>query len=214
MSVKDRPPAKRLRDEHAEATRAALIKTARELFAARGYADVSIEDISDGTRVTRGALYHHFADKKDLFRAVFEEVQRELVARVREAAEATAKKTAARSGPWTRLRRACHAYLDVCLDPRMQQIVVRDASGVLGWHTWCELDRAYGLGVLEEELARARDAGELAPQSLSATAHLLLGTLNTAATVVSQSHEPEVALAQVRGTIERLLLGLRKAARR
>jgi AcrR family transcriptional regulator len=194
---------KRLRDEHAEATQSALVKTARGLFATRPYADVSIDDISDKTRVTRGALYHHFKDKKDLFRAVFEEAQRELVERVRKAANAS-------DNPWERLRAACHAYLDVCLDPGMQQVVVRDATSVLGWNTWCELDRAYGLGILEDLLAEARDAGDLLPQSISATAHLLLGTLNTAATVVAESDNPTVALSQVRNTLERLLGGLRK----
>jgi AcrR family transcriptional regulator len=197
---------KRLRDEHAEATRSALVKTASALFAARPYADVSIDQISDTARVTRGALYHHFKDKKDLFKAVFEEAQRDLVERV-------TKEANARHHPWDRLHAACHAYLDVCLDPGMQQIVVRDATGVLGWSTWCELDRAYGLGLLEDLLAKARDAGQLVPKSINATAQLLLGTLHTAATVVSESDEPTAALSQVRNTLDGLLGGLRKLPR-
>src|SRR5437667_3847513 len=108
------------KEEYAAATRAALIAVARERFAARGYADVSIDEIVQGARVTKGALYHHFEDKQALFRAVVEAVELEVAARVRAIAGRADK-------PWPQLVAACHAFLDAYLDHDIQRIIVLDA---------------------------------------------------------------------------------------
>src|SRR3954463_6735668 len=91
------------RAEQAEGTRSALIEAARSLFAERGYADVATEEIVAAARVTRGALYYHFEDKRDLFRAVYAEADRELVERTIQAA-------AAESDPWQELLTGCDAF--------------------------------------------------------------------------------------------------------
>src|SRR5919199_3104486 len=102
--------SKTLKEEHAEATRAALVASARALFAERGYAAVSVEQIVRRARVTRGALYHHFEDKSDLFRAVFESVQRDLAQRLMDAASAQPDTA-------DHLEAGCHAFLDACTEP-------------------------------------------------------------------------------------------------
>jgi len=190
------------KEEYAAATRAALIEVARARFAERGYADVSIDEIAAGARVTKGALYHHFDDKQALFRAVVEAVEAGLATRVRAAALRHKK-------PWPQLVAACHAFLDAFLERDVQRIVVIDAPAVLGWKAWCEIDKQHGLGVLEERLAAARDAGVLAPQPIETAAQLVLGAINHAGRVIAEASDTEASRAQVGQTIERLLSGLR-----
>jgi AcrR family transcriptional regulator len=205
METKGRPQRERKsrREEYAEATRAALVETSRALFAARGYADVSIDEITEGTRVTRGALYHHFEDKRGLFRAVVEAVERDLTEEVR-------RKAREARDPWQQLRAGCDAYLDACMAIEVQRIIVLDAASVLGWRTWCEIDKRYGLGVFEELLAAVRDAGLLGLQSLETPAQLLLGVLNTGARVVAEATDKVAARRDVNETIDRLLSGFRR----
>jgi len=193
------------KEEYAEATRAALVDVARALFSSpeRGFAAVSIEEIVQGARVTRGALYHHFDDKQALFRAVLEGIESEIADRMQAAAE---KET----HPWEQVRAACQAYLDACLERDVQRIVVLDAPSVLGWGTWCEIDRRYGLGVLQKRLAAALAAQLIDPQPLEPVALLILGTLNTGGRVIAEAKQSSEARKQVGATIDRLLSGLRK----
>ncbi|OFX20888.1 MAG: hypothetical protein A2V77_24575 [Anaeromyxobacter sp. RBG_16_69_14] len=202
MDVKGGPQRERKtrRERVAEETRAALVGTARSLFAERGYADVSIDDITEGTGVTRGALYHHFEDKRELFRAVVEAVERDLTEEVR-------RKGQGPGDPWEQLRAVCEAYLDACLLPEVQRIIVLDAPPVLSWRVWCEIDKRYGLGVFEELLVNARDAGFLETKSVEMAAQLLLGALNTGARVVVDATDRPAARRSVLETVERLLAG-------
>jgi AcrR family transcriptional regulator len=204
MDVKAGPqPERRSRREQAgDATRAALVDASRALFAERGYAGVSIDDITERTRVTRGALYHHFEDKRDLFQAVVEVVERELTDEVR-------RRASQEREPWTRLRTACDAYLDACLSPEVQRIVVLDAPPVLSWRVWCEIDKRHGLGVFEEALGAARAAGLLSLPSVETGAQLLLGALNTGARVIADATAKPAARRDVGETIDRILSGFR-----
>ena len=198
--------ARTRKEEYAAATRAALLAVARELFAVRGFTDVSIDEIVHGARVTKGALYHHFDDKQALFRAVVEAIEAEIAGRVRAAA-------AKESKPWDQLVAACHAYLDACMDRDVQRIVVLDAASVLGWRLWCEIDKAFGLGILHERLAAALDAGLIEPQPLEPAAQLVLGALNVAGRVIAEADNAAASRAVVGATIDRLLSGLRTAKR-
>src|SRR5919197_3190604 len=125
------------RDTHAEATRHALISAGRQLFGRLGYAEVSVETIARRARVTTGALYHHFRDKKHLFRAAFDQVNAELMKQV-------AVDSAQGSDPWEQLIAGCDAWLDACRDRSIRQIVLIDAPSVLGWEEWRKLDAPYG----------------------------------------------------------------------
>lgn len=196
-------PAKSRKKEYAVATRAALVGVARDLFGDKGFAAVSIEEIVQGARVTKGALYHHFDDKQALFRAVLEAIESELADRMRAAAHAETHR-------WEQLRAACYAYLDACLERDVQRIVVLDAASVLGWHAWCEIDKRYGLGVLRERFDAAADAGLVDAQPLEAVAQLVLGALNVGGRVIAEAKNPKEARKQVGETIDRLISGLQK----
>jgi len=190
------------RAEQAEGTRAALIEAARPLFAERGFAGVGTEEIVAAARVTRGALYYHFEDKRDLFRAVFAETDRELV-------EGVAQVAIDEPDPWQRLIAGCDAFLDACVDPALQRIVFLDAPSVLGWREWHEAgEAASALGVVEFGLRSAVDAGVVAVSNVAVFAHLVLGALNEAGMFIAHSDDPPRARAEVGAAMLELLEGL------
>lgn len=198
-----RPPARpRRKAEQSEATQAALVAAARELFAQRGYGAVGTEEIVRAAGVTRGALYHHFGAKEDLFRAVYEEVEAELVQRI-----ATEAMTAA--DPLEALAAGAHAVLEACEDPAVQRIALIDAPSVLGWEAWREIGMRYGLGLVEATLQAAIDAGVLAPQPVRPLAHLLLGAIDEGAMLVARADDIAAARAEVSASIAGLLDALR-----
>lgn len=148
--------------------------------------------------VTRGALYHHFAGKDDLFRAVFEEVEQEVTERVARAAASTPE-------PLDALRRGCREFLDAALDPAVQRIVLVDAPAVLGWSTWRELEARYGLGLTTMGLQAAMDAGAIARQPLEPLAHMLLASLNEAALLVAGAGDANTTRAEVGQVVDHLI---------
>ena len=119
-------------DVRSEATRRRLVTAARTLFGARGYADVGTEEIVRAAGVTRGALYHQFRDKADLFAAVAEEVEAEIAERIAGAAGVEADPVGA-------LRAGARLFLDACAEPEVERIILLDAPAVLGWEAWRDL---------------------------------------------------------------------------
>ena len=190
------------RAEYAEATRQALIDAGRALFADRGFAATSTEEIVRNARVTRGALYHHFNGKAELFRAVVEELEQELVQQIMEAALSS-------PDPWGVMVRGCDAFLDSCLDPAVQRILLLDAPAVLGLQTWREIDARYSLGTTQQALQEVMDAGGLEPQPVEPLAHMLLGSLHEAAHYIADAPDPRAAREEVGRTLIRVLEGLR-----
>ncbi len=198
------------------ATRAELVATARQRFGAQGYAGVGTEEIVRAAGMTRGALYHHFADKRDLFAAVYEDLERELV-------EELGAIAAGARDPAHALRLGAGAFLDACLDPATQRIVLIDAPAVLGYERWREIAERYGLGIIEATLAAAVEAGQLPPQPVKPLAHMLLGALDEAGLFVARADDVAAARAEVGRSLDRLLDALlarppagrgRRAARR
>jgi AcrR family transcriptional regulator len=185
-----------------EATRAALVASARALFAERGYAAVGTEEIVARAGVTRGALYHHFGDKKDLMRAVLHDLSREL-------AEASATAALKETDQWRQILAAADAFLDACTDPALQRIMMTDAPSVLGWDEWREIDTQYGLGLVKASLENAMETGLIARQPVDPLAHLLVGALDEAAMYISRAADPEAARREMGDSIERMLAGLR-----
>jgi len=196
---------KRSKAEQSEQTQGALLKAARELFTEKGYADTATEEIVQRAGVTRGALYHHFRDKEELFQAAFEAAERELVETVRTAIGS------AQIGPWEGLSVGCQAFLDACLEPAVQRIILLDAPSVLGWETWRRIDAEYGLGLVRQSLQAAMDTGYVDPLPVDPLAHILLGALNEAAMVIARAEDVQSARAEVGAVVDRLLKGLTAA---
>ena len=191
------------REERAEATRARLVEVARELFAERGYAGVGTEEIVRRARVTRGALYHHFRDKRDLFRAVHESVERELV-------ETIGAEIAGIADARQLLASGVRSFLDACTDPALRQIALTDAPAVLGWQEWREIDARYGMGLVLMGLNLAMEQGVIARQDPDPLAHLLLAALGEAALLMANADDPEEARRRVERPLLALLEGLQR----
>jgi AcrR family transcriptional regulator len=210
-----KPPQKsegprRTQAERSAATRGALLQAARELFARDGYAATGREAIVERAGVTRGAMYHHFADKEGLFRAVFEELESEVMATVAEAAMAD---PALAEDPLGQLRVGSLAYLDHALDPAVQRICLLDAPAVLSPAARQEVLDACAVGLMREVLEAAVTAGALAPQPLEPLTHILLAALHEAALYVARADDHAAARAEVGATVEHLLAGLQAPPR-
>ncbi len=191
--------------ERSEATRARLLTAARELFAERGYADVGTEEIVRRAQVTRGALYHHFDDKRDLFRAVHEGIEAALAEEIgaRIAAEA-----AAGTDPKEVLAIGARAFLDACERPEIARIALVESPAVLGWTEWREIDERYGLGLVTAALALGMDAGALKRRPVKPLAHLLLGAMGEAGMVIANAEDPTAARREIEPALVGLLDGL------
>jgi len=188
--------------EQADATRSALLAAARELFTDRGYAATSTTEIVARAGVTRGALYHHFSAKHDLFRAVFEQLEAEVTDHV-------AQEALAGVDPLEQLRVGSRAYLDVCLDPAVQRVVLVEGPSVLGWETWQEIESRYGYGLVVAGVEAAMAAGLVDTQPVAPLAHVLFGALTEAGMVVARAGDPRAARAEMDEAMDRLLDGLR-----
>jgi AcrR family transcriptional regulator len=190
--------------ERADATRTALVAAARVLFTDHGYAATSTTEIVERAGVTRGALYHHFAAKDDLFRAVFEQLEAEV-------AEEVAHRALTGADAIDQLRLGCRAFLDICLDPAVQRIVIVEGPAVLGWETWQEIENRYGHGLVVAGVKAAVDAGLVETQPVGPLADVLFGALAQAGMVVARADEPQIARTEMEAAMDRLLDGLRVA---
>lgn len=173
----------------------------RELFAEQGFADAATEQLVRDAGVTRGALYHHFRDKRALFEAVYEELEDELVQEL----------TAALAGitdPLQVLRRGAEAFLDACLDPAVQRISLLEAPSVLGWERWREIDERYGLGLVQTALEAAMDSGAIRTGPVKPLAQVLFGALMEAAMLLAASPEPAAARKEIGRAVTILIDGL------
>ncbi|MFF2846149.1 TetR/AcrR family transcriptional regulator [Streptomyces sp. NPDC058001] len=172
-----------IRARQREHTRQVLLRESRRLFAARGYGAVGLSEIVDAAGVTKGALYHHFDSKEDLFRAVLEEVQQEVGTAVVEAADA-------RTDPWDALLAGCGAFLAAGTAPDRQRIMLVDGPSVLGWSEWRALDEAASASHLADALTDLIADGTLAPQPVRPLTRLLSGAMNEAALWLATSNDP------------------------
>jgi AcrR family transcriptional regulator len=197
--VSSHPATSGPRRRDPEATRSALVAAARELFTERGYHDTSTEEIVARSGVgTRGALYHHFADKRALFEAVHEAVHADLLAAVR----------SNQSGdPANQLRAGLDTYLDASLTPEVQRILLVDGPAVLGRSSWPELKDHYTIRDITGFLSDAADAGVVPRSSLLAISAMLLAASEAAAQFIANSDDPRQARAEVADALDALLRG-------
>jgi AcrR family transcriptional regulator len=191
------PRPRRTQSERRASTRAALIAAGRELFARKGFAGAGREEIVERAGVTRGAMYHHFASKEALFQAVYEDVERDVLRQVVQAA-------AAAQGPKEMLRLGSLAYLDVAAKDEVRRICLLDAPAVLAPEVRRELSEQHGLGVIREALRDCMASGQIREQPVDTLAHLYMAALLEAATLVAEGRDP----AEVGGVLDDLLESL------
>lgn len=195
-------PASHEQSQKALTTRAGLIEVARELFSTQGYFATGTEQIVAQAGVTRGALYHHFADKKTLFHAVFEEVNTELIG-------GYGTVTARDGDVWQRLCKGTQFLLDRALEPDIGQITVVDGPAVLGWAAWREMVGRLILGLYEESIAAAIDEGIIVRQPIEPLAHILVAATSSMAMLIVHSADPKGTRTEAGESLDQLFDGLR-----
>ena len=185
----------------------ALVDSAHRLFAAHGYAGVSLADVVAAAGVTKGALYHHFTGKEELFAAVLGDMHRAVADRVANAAGDDAAGDDAEA--WTQLIEGCRAFLVASTDPDVQQIMLIDAPSVVGWDAWRDMDAEGSVRHLRDVLTRLAVDGTLTGRPVDALTHLLSGAMNEAALWLARSDDRERDLAATMDALSGMLEALR-----
>jgi len=183
-----------------------IIKVASELFSTKGYKKTSTEEIVSKVGVTRGALYHHFRGKRDIFIAVFEKAQCAIK-------DFIINETKGITDPWQKLIKGNYAFLRGCIDPEIQQIVAVDAPSVLGWEVWRDIDRRYSTLLLKEFLEKLQDAGVIRPLPIEPLTHAMAGAANGLALWLSEIKDTKEALEEAQSTMEVLFNAIHKKSR-
>ena len=203
------PRVRRTQADRSAATREALIAAARRLFAAQGFAEVATDAIATEAGVTRGALYHQFADKVALFDAVVDAVEADIVARL--AAQAAA---AGVSDPVEGMRQAVRSWLEICVEPEIHRIALIDGPSVLGWARWREVCQRHVFGLVEVVLTQAMEEGRIRPQPVRPLAHVFMGASDEAALYVAEAADHERARSEMIVVLDQLIDGVTARADR
>ncbi|MDP9069531.1 MAG: TetR/AcrR family transcriptional regulator [Actinomycetota bacterium] len=189
---------RRTQAQRSEETTEQLLAAARRLFAEKGFAGTSIEEIVRTAGVTRGAMYHHFASKEEVFEAVFAREQERIARRVQEAA-------AKKKGAWNQLKAGCDEFLTAALDRETQQITFLDGPAVLGAGRIEEIECPHSIEMITEVIERAMRQGALRKRPATPLAQLLFGALCQAAMVAARSSDDGTTMKQMRKEVQRLL---------
>ena len=196
------------RDEHVADTRQALVGAARTLFTEQGYAATGTEEIVAAARVTRGALYHHFHDKTDLFRAVMEQIAREVAEHLIDA-ELSRPAAPSPADAWEEVRDGLRAFLDLCVvTDDFQRIVLVEGPAVLGHEAWDQLVARHGSNLLSEWLSRAIEQGRIAPLPVEPLTRLLIAMISESSLYIARAADRPAARAAMGTVLDRLLHGL------
>jgi AcrR family transcriptional regulator len=173
---------RRTQADRSAATRDALVAAARRLFAAQGFSEVPTDAIVAAAGVTRGALYHQFADKTALFDAVMQAVEADIAGRLADEVAA-----AGVSDPVEALRHAVRTWLDICVEPEIHRIALIDGPSVLGWARWREVCQQHVFGLVQALLAQGIELGRIRAQPVRPLAHVLMGAGDEAALYVAEA---------------------------
>ena len=197
------PRTRRTQADRSATTREALVAAARRLFAAHGFAEVSTDAIAAEAGVTRGALYHQFADKVALFDAVLDAVEADIAARL--AAEASA---AAASDPVEGMRQAMRVWLEIGGEPETRRVALIDGPSVVGWARWREVCQRHVFGLVEAVLAQGMETGRIRRQPLRPLAHVLMGASDEAALYVAEAADQARARTEMTEVLNSLIDGI------
>jgi AcrR family transcriptional regulator len=197
------PRVRRTQADRSAATREALVAAGRRLFAAQGFAEVPTDAIAAAAGVTRGALYHQFADKVALFDAVVDAVEADIAARL--AGEVAA---AGVSDPVEGMRQAVRVWLEICVEPEIHRIALIDGPSVLGWARWREVCQRHVFGLVQAVLTQGMEMGRIRPQPARALAHVFMGASDEAALYVAEAADPAQARAEMTEILGQLIEGV------
>jgi AcrR family transcriptional regulator len=190
--------------EETNETISRLIEVARGYFTEHGYAEAALEDIAAEAELTRGALYHHFKNKKGLFHVVLERVQKDI-------AECVETEAAKSEDVWEQLHLGCLAFVAAAVEPQNKRIMLVDGPAVLGWETWRMMDEHHSMRLLRGQLQIMEAQGCLQQVSIEAMTHCLSGALNESALWIAQMPDYEQALAETTIIIANMLNGFRSS---
>jgi AcrR family transcriptional regulator len=196
--------SRRTQADRTAATCAALVAAARPLFAEHGFAGVGTETIVKQAAVSRGALYHHFADKTELFAAVLNQVEGEVAGEL----AAVVLADGADADFVEAMTRAIDVWLDACERPEVQRIVLLDGPSVLGWSRWRAICEPHILGLVEAALSQAMADGTIDALPVKPLAHVLLSVADEAALYVHSASDPKAARREMQSIAERILRSL------
>lgn len=192
--------SRRPRQQMIAETRAKLIGAARAAFGTVGYAATSMDELTAAAGLTRGALYHHFGDKKGLLAAVIAEIDAEMNERLNAV-------SARAADPWTGFRDECAAYIEMALEPEIQRLVLRDGPAVLG-DPWTWPTQSACIASMTESLGKLREAGVIRSFDPEAAARLIAGATLHAAQWIAHAPDARAASAKAIGAFDALLEGL------
>jgi AcrR family transcriptional regulator len=195
------PSRAKTRIEQAAETRDRLIRVARHLFATKGYHATGTHEIVDAANITRGALYHHFARKEDLFLAVFQEVRREWI-------DHATKDNHGTDDLWQRLREHLKLFIRAATTPDVHRIVMIDGPAVLGWKAWRDIQAADGLTTVGDAIRDGIAAGAIRPQPPEALATLIVALIEEGALYVTHADDKAQAVAEAERALDTLLSNL------
>lgn len=199
------------RAEHAHDTRAAVVQAAEQLFAERGFAAATIDDVAEQARVTKGAVYHHFDGKQDLFRAVVEQLYQRLVVAL--ADPPLEQRLSMDADLWDVICAAYQARLDhVSVDPAFQRIVDQDALAVLGYEVLQDIAQSIANVALLPVLEEAIETGIIKPMAAETLARLLGALVAAAGREIAIAGDPDRARREVGQALDSFLQGLRGSA--
>jgi AcrR family transcriptional regulator len=196
-----------LRSQHAEATRRAVLAAARSLFGKKGYTQTSVDEIADAARVTKGAVYHHFAGKEALFRAVLAEVEVEAEARAAGAGDPEGP-------PIDQIVARVNAYLDAALDEEMRRIALIDAPAVLGLEPEGSVDQHPGHVDLRSFIAASTARGQIIDLDPDLLTHLIRGLVWLSGLQIAHASDPDVTRSALGEALDAMLRGLAPGTKR
>ena len=190
------------RQEFSASTKRALVDVARRRFAERGYAGASLDDIVAGAEVTKGALYHHFKGKQELFEAVFEAVEATAVERIRHAVEQSAD-------PWERALSGLREFLALTRDDEYRRVVIQEGPAVLGYERYREQEERSTFGLVQDIVGSLLAGYDLTPSVVGAFTRLFFGAMSATGAAISTADDPQQASDDAEGAIVLVLAGIR-----
>ena len=189
-------------DERREATRAAILAAAQTLFGSFGYNHVAVDQIAAKAGVAKGAIYHHFATKAEVFKAVLRNVALQIQKDVQEA-------PIPQGDIFSALCEKNRAFFASCANPHSAQIFLRDGPSVLGWERWREVDASYFGGMIRTSLQIAMEMGVIVKRPIDPLVHLMLGAVTEAAIDCANSANFAETAEGYLDALEAILKGLR-----